>query len=90
VYRDPRKGLEGRGRKTALRFCFWSLRLAQTPCLYPVWSFAYGKTPEVNPRSGFTTGTPDTPEFFAKQKMRPNQVLKKPSPSVDFLQVEAL
>jgi hypothetical protein len=59
------------------------------------------KTPEVNPswvqtrtckaslhsacRSGFTTGTPDKPEFFAKQKMRPNEVLKKPSPSVDFL-----
>jgi hypothetical protein len=66
-----------------------------------VWSFAYGKTPEVNPswvqtrtrkaslhsacRSGFTTETPDKPEFFAKQKMRPNEVLKKPSPSVDFL-----
>jgi hypothetical protein len=31
--RFVRKGLEGRGRKTALQFCFWSLRSAQTPCL---------------------------------------------------------
>jgi hypothetical protein len=44
--------------------------------LYPVWSFAVGKTPEVNPHSGFTTGTPDKPEFFAKQKMCPNKILK--------------
>jgi hypothetical protein len=43
-----------------------------------VWSFAVGKTPEVNPRSGFMTGTPDKPEFFAEQKMHPNEVLKKP------------
>jgi hypothetical protein len=67
--RFVRKGLKGHGRKTALRFCFWSLRSAQTPCLYP----------EVNPRSGFTTGTPDKPEFFAEQKMRPNsEVFKSP------------
>jgi hypothetical protein len=86
------KGLEGRGRKTimgpslnsqseftfrlSLRFCFWSLHSAQTPGLYPVWSFATAKTPEENPRRGLTTGTPDTPEFFAEQKMRPNEVLK--------------
>jgi hypothetical protein len=40
--------------------------------------------------SGFTTGTPDTPEFFAEQKMRPNDVLKKQSISVNSLQTEAL
>jgi hypothetical protein len=55
-----------------------------------VWSFAYGKTPEVNPRSGFTTGTPDKPEFFAEQKMRPNEVLKKPLTSVNSFWVEVL
>jgi hypothetical protein len=85
--------------------------------LYPVWSFASGKTPEVNPswgqtrtimgpsmdpqsgatfhlckaslhsacRSGFTTGTPDKPEFFAKQKMCPNRVLNEPPASVGSL-----
>jgi hypothetical protein len=42
-----------------------------------VWSFAVGKTPEVNPRSGFMTGTPGKPEFFAEQKMRPNEIVKK-------------
>jgi hypothetical protein len=52
---------------------------AQTPCVDPrlvsVWSFAVGKTPEVKPHSGFTTGTPDKPEFFAEQKMRPYQLI---------------
>jgi hypothetical protein len=38
--------------------------------LFPVWSFACGKTPEVNPRSGFTT-EPRKARFFAEQKMRP-------------------
>jgi hypothetical protein len=55
-----------------------------------VWSFASGKTPEVNPRSGFTTGTPDTPEFFAEQKMRPNGILNEPPVSVSSLQGETL
>jgi hypothetical protein len=33
--------------------------------------------------------TPDKPEFFAEQKMRPNEVVK-PLASVGSLQVEAL
>jgi hypothetical protein len=34
--------------------------------------------------------TPDKPEFFAKQKMRPNEVFKKPLASVNSFWVEAL
>jgi hypothetical protein len=66
----------------------------QTPHLNTLadklWSFAFGKTPEVNPQSGFTTETPDKPEFFAEQKMGPNEVLKKPLTSVNSFWVEAL
>jgi hypothetical protein len=59
----------GIGRKSALRIC------------WPVRAQGIGGA-----RSGRASGgTPDTPEFFAKKKMCPNQVLKKPSPSVDFL-----
>jgi hypothetical protein len=36
--------------------------------LYPVRSFAYGKSPEVNPQSGFTTGTPAKPGFLRSKK----------------------
>jgi hypothetical protein len=59
-------------------------------CGSPVLEFCLRKTPEVNPRSGFTTETPGKPEFFAKQKMRPNEVLKKPLASVNSFWVEAL
>jgi hypothetical protein len=34
--------------------------------------------------------SPNKPEFFVEQKMRPNEVLKKPPISVNSLQVEAL
>jgi hypothetical protein len=58
-----------------------------------VWSFASGKTPEVIAAKRQLL-SPGKPEFFAEQKMRPNEVLKK-SPisvnlSVNSLQVEAL
>jgi hypothetical protein len=49
--------------------------------------------PSLNSQSEFTfrlslriyDRNPRKARFFAEQKMRPNEVLKKPSPSVDFL-----
>jgi hypothetical protein len=46
--------------------------------LYPVWSFAADKTPEVIDALRQLL-SPAKPEFFAEQKMRPNnEVLKSP------------
>jgi hypothetical protein len=61
----------GIGRKSALRI-YW-----------PVRAQGIGGA-----RSGRASGgTPGKPGFLRQkpQKMRPNEVLKKPSPSVDFL-----
>jgi hypothetical protein len=57
--------------------------------LYPAWSFAGGKTPEVIAALRQLL-SPDKPGFFVKQKMRPNEVLKKPLASVNPFWVEAL
>jgi hypothetical protein len=40
----------------------------------------YDRNPPFHPKKPI-----DKPEFFAEQKMRPYKVLKKPSPSIDFL-----
>jgi hypothetical protein len=73
----------GIGRKSALRI-YWPVRTQgigggrKSALRLYFWSL-------LCKLHAWIHGTPDTPEFFAKQKMRPNKVLKKPSPSVDFL-----
>jgi hypothetical protein len=96
----PRKGLEGCGAVTAQRagaeavakLCSSSSSGVCYACfhawihgLYPVWSFASGS----NCRNAAITQLRKA-RFFAEQKMRPNEVLKKPLVSVITLQVEAL
>jgi hypothetical protein len=45
-----------------------------------MWSFAEGKTPEVNPHSGFTTGTPAKPGFLRlAAKNAPKADLRPPA-----------
>jgi hypothetical protein len=105
-----RKGLKGRGRKTALQFCFWSFAQRANSMLVSSVEFCRRQNsrsksimgPGMDPqsgatfhlckaslhsacRSGFMTGTPGKPEFFAVQKMRPNEAVNKSPVSVNNL-----